>query len=287
MKNLLTFLLVLSVLSTSKAQKIVEIPQTVVVESFVKNLPATLVKYNLEDLRKSTDSLCIRIWTDNEVFTLSSKDSVHCNYKIHTNQVKPVVLEKSYSGKISQILLDSLVAHNLLNLQDEPHRGLDGSFVFFEISTKTSYKICSFLSPNTQVNENCKNATHILDLIHNTLHTTDLYTEFFNTLESGNYPWGMSTIHVDRFLQKEMQRTDFYVHAENRIRKELNITDSTSPLSFPIVMINQKPASIASLNQYSEKELVRFDIFKPGAESTALYGSRACYGVVILETTIK
>ena len=287
MKNLLTFLLVLSVLSTSKAQKIVEIPQTVVVESFVKNLPAILVKYNLEDLRKSTDSLCIRIWTDNEVFTLSSKDSVHCNYKIHTNQVKPVVLEKSYSGKISQILLDSLVAHNLLNLQDEPHRGLDGSFVFFEISTKTCYKICSFWSPNTQVNENCKNATHILDLIHNTLHTNDLYTEFFNTLEPGGYLWGMSTIHIDRFLRKEMHRTDFYVHAENRIRKELNITDSTSPLSFPIVMINQKPASIASLNQYSEKELVRFDIFKPGAESTALYGSRACYGVVILETTIK
>lgn len=284
MKHFMTFLLILSVLSTAYGQKVIEVPQNDRIKGFVTNLQGNLDKYHLTDLQKSTDSLCIRIWTDNEVFTLSLKDSVQCSYKIHTNQVKPAVLERSYSGKISRILLDSMVSHNLLNLRDESYRGMDGSFVYFEISTKASYTICSFWSPYTQGNENCKNAAHILDHMHMTLHTDDLYTEFFNTLEPGDYLWGMSTVHIDRFLQKEVHRTDFYSCAENRIRKELNITENTSPLNFPIVMINHKPASIASLNQYSQKELVHFDILKPGTESTARYGSRAGNGVVILET---
>jgi hypothetical protein len=284
MKHFLTFLLMLSFSCTTHAQKIIEIPQNDRIKGFLTHLPGNLDKYHLSDLQKSTDSLCVRIWADNEVFTLSSKDPAQCSYKIHTNQVKPIVLERPYSGKISRILLDSMVSHNLLNLQDEPYRGIDGSFVYFEISTKASYKICSFWSPDTQGNENCKNAAHILDHMHKTLHTTDLYTEFFNTLEPGDYSWGMSGIHIDRFLQKEVHRTDFYLYAENRIRKELNITEKTSPLNFPIVLINHKPASIASLNQYSQKELVRFDILKPGAESTARYGSRAGNGVVIMET---
>jgi hypothetical protein len=284
MKYFLTFLLMLSFTFTTYAQKVIEIPQNDRIKDFVTHLPGNLDKYHLNDLQKSTDSLCVRIWTDNEVFTLNSNDPIQCNFKIYTNQVKPVVLERSYSGEISRLLLDSLVSLNLLNLQDEPYRGIDGSFVFFEISTKSSYKVCSFWSPSSQKTDNCKNAALILDLIHKTLHTTDLYTEFFNTLVPGAYPWGMSTIHIDRFLQKEVHRTDFYLYAENRIRKELNITENTSPLSFPIVLINQKPASIASLNQYSEKELVRFDILKPGAELTARYGSRAGNGVVMLET---
>ncbi|MCF6352451.1 MAG: hypothetical protein L3J06_05540 [Cyclobacteriaceae bacterium] len=265
-------------------QKIIEIPKNDIVENFVNQLPKNLIKYGLDDLRNSSDSLGIRIWRKSDIFTLSSGDSLSFNYKIHIGNNKPLVTSTDYSENISRNILDSLISYRIMELQDETYRGIDGSFVFFEISTKDKYRIFSYWSPQLSRSEDCKSVVQILNTLYRALNTKKIRDEFLNSLEPGGYRWGMSSIRVDRFLSEEITKTDFYLIAENKIRKELNITYGTSHLEYPLVIINGKLARIASLNQYLEKDIVSFNVLKPDNPAVVIYGTAGSNGVVRLET---
>lgn len=265
-------------------QKIIEIPKNDMVEWFIEKLPEYLANYNLNDLRISSDSLNIRIWERHEILTLKLSDSIHCNYKIHTITGKPIVYSTDYSEGISGKLLDSLISLNIMDLQDENYKGIDGSFIFFEISTPKTYRIVSYWSPDSKRSENCRSVVRILNTINKILDIDKVSLKFFNSLEPGNYGWGMSFISVDRFLNCSIQKTDFYPYAESRIREELNITDSTNHRDFPLIIINNKPAMISSLNLYSKKDVVSFDILKPEDPLIGISGTRTSHGVVRLIT---
>lgn len=284
MRHLLTLILFLSVFNTTNGQKSIEIPQNKVVEEFVKNLPKNLDKYKLDDLRNSTDSIAIRIWKRNEIFTLKANRLANYDYKIFINNSKLETKEKAYSGELSLAYLDSLNSFNIWKLQDDNFRGIDGSFVFFEISTKTNYKICSFWSPDSKRNANCKSAVQILSLTNKLSNANIFCSEFLENLEPGTYIWGMKIINVDRFLNKQTKKTDLYSSAELKIRKELNITDTTSHLKYPRILINDNPAIIADLNKYSDKDILNFEILKPDYSTFAIYGTSASFGIVKLKT---
>ncbi|MDW7694432.1 hypothetical protein R9C00_06755 [Flammeovirgaceae bacterium SG7u.111] len=269
-------------------QKEMDIPQNNVnTKGFAERLPETLQLYDLEDLRYSPDSLGIRIWKQHSIFTLQLDDSISCEYKIHTKKSsKPISSTTSFPQSISQPLLEAIMAQSIWELEDDDYRGIDGSFVYFEIATPASYKVLSIWSGRLRSTQNGELATQLLNLVNTTLETNKLTSIFLDSLSPGCYRWGMSGICIDKFLGNEVQKTDFYSYAENRIKSELNITEDTGHYNYPIVIINNKPAKLSDLNQYSMKDMKSLDILSEdnGVPALAIYGTRAKNGVVVLTT---
>jgi len=287
MKQFLTIVFTLFFLNVSFGQKKIEIPENDVVYSFIEKLPENLVKYNLKDLQVSTDSLNIRIWQTHKIFTISHMDSISSDYKIHTaNTNNELIISSSHFSKnISQKILDSFLDYKIMEIKDEKYRGIDGRFVFFEISTKATYKIVSFWSPKSNRSDNCIAVVEILNLLNQTINSKDLEDTFLNSLEPGGYRWGMTSFKIDRFLSSDSVKTDFYIKSEERIKNELNITEKTNNWDYPLIRINNKPSKIADLNQYSEEDIKSFEIISSdNPMAAAIYGTNGMNGVVNLIT---
>lgn len=284
MRQYLIILIALSFFTPSFGQKKTETPESDVVRLFIEKLPENLDVFNLKDLRTSSDSLNIRIWQTHEIFTVSYNDSCSSNYTIHTTNDKPVFSTAHFSENISRNVLDYFLATRIMELHDDNYRGIDGSFVFIEISTNRLYKVVSFWSPKAERSDDCKTVVEILDKLNKTIHSKDLRNEFLNSLKPGGYRWETTSIHVDKFLDTGIVQTDFYSAAETRIKTELNITKKTNHWEYPLVVINNRPAKIADLNKYSEKDVEKLEILKPDNQQTALYGTNGSNGVIILKT---
>lgn len=284
MRKLLALLLIVAALTTAKAQKQMEIPQTDVVAHFVKQIPEHLSRFGLDDLRYTTDSLVIRIWKTNEILTLKASGAKNYQYTFFMKEGNTFVQEKTDRGTLPPSYWEAINSIGFSKIENDNDRGIDGSYVFFEISTQTSYKICSIWSPSAERNANGKRVVQILDLTNEQLKATSLRHEFIENLAPNTYQWGMGTINIDRFLDQKVPKTDFYRSAEERIRRELNITDRTSHQNYPLIIINEKLAHMAALNSYSQKEIVSFEIFKPNSVTAALYGTSGSFGVVKVKT---
>ncbi|EIJ37223.1 hypothetical protein JoomaDRAFT_0163 [Galbibacter orientalis DSM 19592] len=283
MKQILILFGLIFILHPTFGQKRLDIPKTRVVESFIKTLPKKIRELDLKDLRTSTDSLNIRIWQTHEVFTINYNNATFSNYKIYTTNEKLVFKTFKISEQISKNIMDSLLVSRVMNLENEDYRGVDGGFVFIEISTKNSYKIVSFWSPSSERSDNCKTVVQILGMLDKTVDTGNLKSEFLNSLSSGSYRWGMTSIRIDRFLDKDVSKTDFYYRAGKRMRRELNITDKTDHWNFPLILVDKKTAKISDLNKYTNKQIAKFEILKPNNNSTAIYGYNGSNGVVLIE----
>ena len=94
----------------------------------------------------------------------------------------------------------------------------------------------------------------------------------------------MTSIHIDKFLGVDSVKTEFYSMAEERIKSELNITKKTNHWEYPLVLINDKPAKIADLNQYSEKDIETFELIKPDNSIVAIYGTNGRNGLIKIKT---
>jgi hypothetical protein len=285
MRQLLTLLLLVCAFVTTNGQKHIDIPQSEVVANFVCRLPENLNKFKLEDLQNSTDSLAIRIWRTNEILTIKANDSTdyECKFFIYNDRFG--LQEKTYSGKLPKTYLDSLKSFNFVELKNDNFRGIDGSFIFFEISTLKNYKICSFWSPESKRNDNCGIAIQTLDLMDELLNTEILRNEFIENLEPETYSWGIKTLsfRIDRFLANDT-KTDFYISTEHKIRTELNISDDTKHTEYPLIIINDKVAQISDLNKYIQKDIFSFEILKPDNTTKAIYGTSGNYGIVKVKT---
>lgn len=60
----------------SYSQKKIFVQNTIATTDFINQLNINLLKFNLKDLRTTSDSLNIRIWQPNEIFTLNKSDSI-------------------------------------------------------------------------------------------------------------------------------------------------------------------------------------------------------------------
>ncbi|MFT3739831.1 MAG: hypothetical protein QM786_13830 [Breznakibacter sp.] len=284
MKQYLAILFILFFLNPSFGQKKLEIPESQVIHSFIEKLPENLKEFKLADLRVSTDSLNIRIWQSHEIFSINHNNAISSDYTIFTNGDKLIFASFNFTERISNNILDSLLASGIMNLKNENYRGIDGNFVLIEISTKSKYKIVSFWSPNPERSNDCKTVIHILDMLDKTISSTELQNGFLNLLEPGGYRWGMTSIRIDRFLNKGIAKTDFYSQIEEKIKTELNITEETNHWDYPLILVNNKPAKIADLNNYTDRDISKLEIIKPDNELIALYGTNGSNGVVKLET---
>jgi len=284
MKHYLILVIILFFLNSSFGQKKIEVPESGIVLSFIKRLPENLDKFKLKNLQTSTDSLNIRIWQTHKIFTLSYNDSISSNYRIHTTSEKPIILTSHFSDNISRNILNSLLDNRILELQYEKYRGIDGSHVFFEISTKDKYKVISFWSPRAKRSDDCKSVVRILNMLNKSINSKELVDTFLNSLEPGGYRWGMTSIQIDRFLSTDSIKTGFYLKSEERIKTELNITEKTNHWVYPLIMINNMPAKVADLNQYIEDDIVSFEILQPDNPIVSIYGIMGSNGVVNLKT---
>ena len=284
MKQILTILILILLFNPTFGQKHLDVPKTQVIESFIETLPKNLEKLELKDLRISKDSLNIRIWQTHEVFTINRADeSTLSNYKIHTTNKELVFKSFNLEDSISQNILDSLLDASIMTLKNENYRGIDGSFVFIEISTKNNYKVVSYWSPNPERSNDCKTVVQVIDMLDKAIDSKKLKKDFLNSLPSGSYRWGMTSIRIDRFLDKGIAKTDFYNKAEKKIKHELSISDKTNHWDYPLILVNNKPAKISDLNQYNDKEIAKFEILKPDNNLIALYGTNGSNGVVLIE----
>lgn len=284
MKKQFIIVLMVSLFTPIMGQKQMEMPTNDVVTLFVERLPGELKRFRLEDLRSSTDSLVIRIWKRNEIVTIKANRTIDYQYTLTTNDNRSKPQEITYTGKFPLSYLDSLNRYHFSKLANDDHRGVDGSFVFFEIATKTSYKICSFWSPDGTRDANEKIAVQTIALTNRLLNASSRRDSFIENLAPGSYTWGMGMLRIDRFPGKEVKKTDFYKTAEKRIRAELSITNRTSHLLYPLILINEKPVQLADLNNYSQKEIDHFEILKPDNKIVAIYGTSGSAGVVKVKT---
>lgn len=285
MKQILTLIILIFLLSPIYGQKSLEIPENKVIESFMKSLPKNIEKLKLQDLRTSEDSINIRIWQTHNVFTINqNSDSTFLDYKIFTTNKDLVFKSFNFTENISQKIMDSISVETIMNLKDENYRGIDGSFVFLEVSTDSRYKIVSYWSPKSERNNDCKTVVEILGVINSAIDSNNLSNNFLNTLPSGSYRWGMTSIRIDRFLDKDVAKTDFYSRAEKKMEQELSITDKTNHWAYPLILVNNKPAMISDLNKYNDKEIAKFEVLKPDNNLIVLYGTNGSNGVVLIET---
>ncbi|MCR1026087.1 hypothetical protein NQT66_14790 [Cellulophaga baltica] len=285
MKQILTLIILIFLLNPTYGQKNLDIPENKVIESFMKSLPKKIEKLKLQDLRTSEDSLNIRIWQTHNVFTINqNSDSTFSDYKIFTTNKELVFKSFNFKENISQKIMDSLSVETIMNLKDENYRGIDGSFIFLEISTGSIYKVVSYWSPSSERSNDCEAVVEILSVINTTIDSKKLSNDFLNSLPSGSYRWGMTSVRIDRFLDKAVAKTDFYSRAEKKIEKELSITDKTNHWDYPLILVNNKPAMLSDLNKYNDKEIAKFEVLKPDNNLIVLYGTNGSNGVVLIET---
>lgn len=120
--------------------------------------------------------------------------------------------------------------------------------------------------------------------MHQAVNSKELYNTFLNSLPVGGYSWGMSSLRIERFLDDKAEKTDFYVMAERKIKRKLNIGKKTDHWKYPALIINHKPAKFDELNKYTKEDVVKFEILKPNNPQTSLYGTNGARGVIRVET---
>ena len=266
-------------------QKHFDIPETEVVGIFLEKLSKNLKDLDLQDLRTSEDSLSIRIWQEHEVFTINKNNSsTNSDCKFYTTKKEVVYKSFKFSESISRNIMDSLLAAGIWSLKDEYYRGVDGNFIYIEISTKRKYKVVSYWSPDSERSDDCKTVVQILEMIESTTYSQKLRNEFLNSLTPGIYRWGMTSIRIDRFLSRDVVKTDFYQMAQDRIKQELKITSETNHWDYPLILIDNEYATISDLNKYDDKQVSKFEVLKSDNSTRAIYGTNGINGVVIIET---
>lgn len=284
MKNLIAFLLLLLPIM-GNCQKTIETPENT---SIFNNLQLSLGKYNLDDLSSSKDSLRIRVWMGNNIVELKVNDITSTNLilSIPSNkEPKSIVKSYSFDSSTAQILCDSLIHKGIMNLAGDSYRGIDGQFYLFEVSTPEKYRLSSYWSSDKNRSQDNREIIKMLTDIHNILDIKTHQKEFYNSLESGTYRIGMSTIRKDQFLDKDIPKSSLYTFVEKRMREELGIDNKTCCLKYPLFIMDNQICFFKDINNKEYSQTKKITLLAGSEPSTiALYGSSASYGIVIIET---
>ncbi|WP_028375247.1 hypothetical protein [Leeuwenhoekiella sp. MAR_2009_132] len=278
------YILVLLFCNLVFSQKKIEQSENQITVNYEKQLSDKLIRFDLKDLRKTTDSFNIRIWRNHQVYTLNYADTASSSYKIVTQGNDAAIGTTIFSSDLSKEIYDKILEKDLNQITGDSYRGIDGSFVYVELATPTTYRMVSYWSPYYRNCEKCYTLNTLLEMINKTIDAKKLRNEYLNSLKPGAYGWGMSGIQIDRFLGSEIKKTDFYTNAEEEIRKEFSITEATNHWEYPGVVINGKPAKIKDLNLYTNAEVEKFQLLKKEDALNVLYGTLGTHGLIFLKT---
>ena len=266
------------------SQKKIERSENPITVNFEKHLSDKLIRFDLKDLRKTTDSFNIRIWKNHEIYTLNYADTASSSYKIFTRGNDSAIGTTIFSSELSKEVYDKILEKDLNQITGDSYRGIDGSLVYVELATPTTYRMVSYWSPYYRNCEGCYTLNSLLNTINETVDAKKLRNEYLNSLKPGGYGWGMSGIQIDRFLDSAIKKTDFYTRAEEEVRKEFSITNATNHWKYPGVIINGKPAKIEDLNLYTNADVEKLQLLKKDDASNVLYGTLGTYGLILLKT---
>lgn len=270
------------------AQKSIQVPSNKRDMRFYERLPSTLDEYGLEDLTKTNDSLSLRVWRSNKIIEVKKQgEATHASLTFWINQQEPIVRKNEFGQEVSQKLLDSLLANNIMSLPGNPYYGVDGSYITIEVATPERYRMYSYWSPGSSPspkNEGAKEVVRMMALANDILDESGHISAFIESLEPGGYTWGMTGFRVDRFLHDDAPKSSLYKTVEERVKRELNVTPETSHRNYPMVIINHKPALLQDLNKYKNSDVKSLEIITKENPKQRIYGTSGLNGIIMVET---
>ena len=93
-----------------------------------------------------------------------------------------------------------------------------------------------------------------------------------------------SIIRQDELLPDSIIKSSLYIYIEKRMRGELGINENTNTSKFPIVYIDDHISFLKDINELEYSQAKKITILSQNDTSIALYGTRALYGIIIIET---
>ena len=268
MKYCFILILLIFILPTSaSAQKVIIIPQKERDLDIYKNFDKRVYNLELKDLRKSTDSLNIRVYMGNMVVQLNVNDSISGSTTFKIRKVtdsSELLISKNIKidSNIAKSLLKKLNYLDIQKLPDNDYWGMDGTVYIFEIATPSKYRLFSYWSPSIlDSNEDTKRAAEILSTISRDLDFEIGYKNFMKELPSGFYSFGMLIYKkVDRLLPETHFKSSAYAKVEKLMRKKLGISEKTDPLEMPDLIINDSKCLIEDLNLFEQNDIKKIDV---------------------------
>lgn len=280
MNKAITLLLFTLCYLNAYSQKTIEISDNKRDQFFFEKMPEYITKFELEDLKKTRDSLRIRIWSHNSTIEVKQQNGVKAYLTQWVRWQDPIINKVEFESEISKQLLDSLLAYDITTIPEDDKWGIDGSYVSIEISTPENYRTYTYWSPHLNESDNRFKVAKIERLANTILNRNKYFNEFIETIPPGGY--GLSSGHIDRFLPEGSMESSLYKEVKRRIGLELGITENTSHTKFPFFIIDQKPSYMGGLNKYKLSEVKEIKIITKNDEESRLYGTMATNGLVII-----
>jgi len=264
MKKLALFILILFHFN-SYSQKNISIPENQITQRFYENLDSLLLKYDIEDLRKS-DNQAIRIWKNNEVILLGEK----ALYTFHTKSDKKIIVRKKEFENKSDTETKSQLIRNSVNWKNNNGMyQIDAFPITIEQNNGNNYNVISFYK-NEQLEK-------IIREIKKENSINEFRDKIIKNLPPGIYKIGMTTVRIDHFPQGE--KSTFYKKILPELEDKLKISQDSDPTQMPLILVNDELQYFESLNSLNEDSIFDYKIIEDGIGS-ALYGSSGRFGVI-------
>ena len=242
--------------------------------------------FRLDDFTQIHDSLAIRIWAGRHIVEIrKNKDSIsgkliNFAYRKTTETLPVYEVLKIHPAKTKQ-LLDSLLTYHITSLPGDDMVFIHGQIYEFEISHNRQYRYYSYSSPSDRTwTSNRELAAKIIQQTYKQLKIDSLDRIFLNHLPPGEYEVGWNGIRVDYFCKKSMQTSSLYRYIKDVLKQEFDFDETKNHTEFPLIILNGKSIKMCDLNRYKYRQLKKIKVYKKNAESHALYGINARYGVV-------
>lgn len=245
-------------------QNTIEVFQDRKTELFYDNLGATLKRNQLDSIQQSPTKI-VRIWGGGGIYTW--KDTFEFQRLFINSETQEIQLFKMEAKRPEEIL-------TLKEVQAlKSKRVIDCPTVKVEWVEHQRYVVKS-LGCDREIQSKL---AQIYDAL-----ISDKIDAFIQQLPSGSYYNGMRNLLVNQPIKEEAQKSNLYRKIEEEFHK--NGIDISNPLQQPLIYVDNKMMYFEDLNRLKEEDLLSSFLLQ-GVEATAMYGSRAMYGVIVLKTS--
>lgn len=246
------------------AQNGIEVNQDKASIAFYKDLSNNLSSYNLDSIQNS-DEKTIRIWQGQSVLTFDHNAQYLQKFtNLKTN------LDYFYHKAVTS-KLDSFNISKIKKLDYNYH--IDCFPTAIEIKENNHYFL-KVVGCNKEIS-----------LLTNRIFSNEIQADiqrFIGTLPSGEYRQGMTTFTINQNITDNSQKTNLYKKIEAELLK--TGIKVKNPREQPLILINSIPSYFEDINKLGDDKFYSYRILSKDLQSSAIYGTRAQYGVVIIET---
>lgn len=252
-------------------------------------LNKTAINYELENLYVNQDSLSIRVWMSGSILNIIKNKNIQAQFitSIYSNSQNQRVWKKhEIEPKTAQDLYNYLMQEDICNIPHNRRGGIDGTTYVFEIATASKYRMYSYWSPNTTSGDSLeRKVALLLQGINQKVKSTELYNDFYENLESGNYMYGMMIfMKIDRLLPETAPKSELYKEIEKIMRTELGVNEKTSVRAYPRIVIDNREIFLKDLNWIDRKDVESIQVLKDAKPEMAMIYGDMSYGLILIQT---